>query len=250
MTEETKKYYEEKLQVISTIFNKKIYEKEDDYEPFFNTPYSSSMIQLTHEYELSIPNLEPIVILEHLVDTTLNTLVTTSIQKITPTIELDLNLSKHRTSTSAIILKEQINNYIDIKYDSPIQKELESYKYLFFGDNNLSVITKLLDAYPPSMCEMFFGLYRNIKLYFIPNLEHIYMSNNPILSLNTIQLHYNECSKYDGSNTNMESLPNFEKKGIISSNCLLGDITLLKIKCNYTNGTAFLRKLKLDRILF
>jgi len=207
------------------------------------------MIQLTHEYELSIPNFKPIDILEHLVDTTLNTLVSTTIQKITPTIELNINLSKYRINTSASILKKQINNYIDIKFESIIQKEIESYKFLFFGNNNLSVITKLLDTYPPPSCEMFFGLYRNIKLYFIPNLEHIYMSNNPILSLNTIQLQYNESSILDGSYTNMETLPNFEKKGIISCKCLLGDITLLKVNCNYVKGEAFLRKLKLDRIL-
>ena len=79
------------------------------------------------------------------------------------------------------------------------------------------------------------------------------MSTAPVVDLNTVDIKYNEYIKEEYDNYPIDSL--YEeisaefKRGVITLNCYLGDIKMLKVNTIFGNGKAFMRKLKLTRIL-
>lgn len=101
----------------------------------------------------------------------------------------------------------------------PIEKQLKSIKYLFFGLNEYDNIAKILgDNLISSEDFMFYvGEYNDIKFYLIPSLTNIYLSNLPIVDFNLMKILYEEEIK---ENINM---------AVVTINCMLGEFEMIKL---------------------
>ncbi|MCK9417075.1 hypothetical protein M0Q97_10505 [Candidatus Dojkabacteria bacterium] len=182
---------------LSKIFFKKI-KKGVDFEPFVNILTSKQILDLKYHYESNRVDVIP-----DLINMSFESLIKSAI----------LNKYKEIEYTDNIL-----DNINDDLID-PIEKQLKSIKYLFFGLNNYDNIEKILgDKLILSEDFMFYvGEYNDIKFYLIPSLSDIYLSNLPIVDFNLMKILYEEEIK---ENISM---------AVVTINCMLGEFEIIKL---------------------
>ena len=119
-------------------------------------------------------------------------------------------------------LSNVIDKCVDVKFDNDIDQQYYSYKYLFIGDgfeSDIDFVDKDSDGL------FYYGEYKNIKVYYIQDLENVYLTSGPILNFNNLSVTYNDTLDLDISN-----LDTFDyHKMIVNYNCVLGDVKLIEI---------------------
>lgn len=182
---------------LSKIFFKKI-KKGVDFEPFVNILTSKQILDLKYHYESNRVDVIP-----DLINMSFESLIKSAI----------LNKYKEIEYTDNIL-----DNINDDLID-PIEKQLKSIKYLFFGLNDYDNIEKILgDKLILSEDFMFYvGEYNDIKFYLIPSLSDIYLSNLPIVDFNLMKILYEEEIK---ENISM---------AVVTINCMLGEFEIIKL---------------------
>lgn len=182
---------------LSKIFFKKI-KKGVDFEPFVNILTSKQILDLKYHYESNRIDMIP-----DLINMAFESLIKSAI----------LNRYKEIEYTDNIL-----DNINDDLID-PIEKQLKSIKYLFFGLNEYDNIAKILGGNLISSEDFMFyvGEYNDIKFYLIPSLTNIYLSNLPIVDFNLMKILYEEEIK---ENINM---------AVVTINCMLGEFEMIKL---------------------
>lgn len=182
---------------LSKIFFKKI-KKGVDFEPFVNILTSKQILDLKYHYESN-----RIEVIPDLITMAFESLIKSAI------------LNKYKE----IEYKDNILDNINDDLIDPIEKQLKSFKYLFFGLNDYDNITEILgDKLILSEDFMFYvGEYNDIKFYLIPSLSDIYLSNLPIVDFNLMKILYEEEIK---ENINM---------AVVTINCMLGEYEIIKL---------------------
>lgn len=255
LAKSTEKYYQEKINFIYEMIKKKFNSNLTDYEAYMNTPFSKSMIRFKFEYDLEY-NMDKINIsegelMELAIDDSIPSLLYSTLTKIKPSQYRDIYLTEYLTESSANEIKEYLDYATDYDFADEITKQINCIKYLYFGEKHIRYISKIIEM---NNREGYVGKYKDIKFFYIERLEDIYLSNAAFIDLNTIDVRYNEYIKeefddiYD-ENVLYEDVHKFMKKGVITLNCILGDINIAKLVCHFGEGNQFCRKLKLSRIL-
>jgi len=251
MIETTKEYYSEKAEYITNKLTNKIKNDIENFEGFLNIPFTKNMIRVKYEYDLENTGVTEDDVIDMTIDESIESLIYSAITKIEPFKINNIYLTNQLSLSSSIEIKEYLDYVIEHKQDDMKNYKLESIKYLYFGDNCIPFMKHLIeDLDIHNGC---IGEYKGIKFFYIEKLEHIYMSNYSYIDLNTIDIRYNEYVKEDFSNIFgpddlYENIPNYMKRGVITLNCMLGDVKLLKLNTIFGNGKMFYRKLKLQRI--
>jgi len=244
--EEEKSYYEKKEDKIFEIFTRKVQENVDEYEPFLNVPFTKSMIRVRYEYDALEQKISEEDLIEMTIDEAIESLIYSSLVKSTPIIEKDIFLSNNLVKSSYNEIKGMIDYIvglnIKITQDQPKQliDALSSFKYLFYGEKHYRILNNFK--------------YKDINLVYVENLEDIYLSNSSVIDLNSIDVKYTEYMKedFDGLDDGLDSLefiPEVMKKSVMTLNCVLGDVNIVKFKCLFGENRQFYRKLKLQKIL-
>ena len=241
--ETTQSYYDKKSEIIKELFLNKVKENIDSYEPFIRVGVTKSMIRVKYEHDLENKGVNYFEdIIDMVVEESLESLIYSSIVKSKISKEVDMYLSNQMRKSSIDEIREYLDYVSNFKFINDTIKQIDSIKYLYYGDPHNTFIHQIRDEF------------KNIKMFYIENLEDIYMSNSPVIDLNTVEIKYNEYIKkeyddlYPVDTLYEEINPEF-KRGVITLNCYLGDIQMLKVNTIFGNGKVFMRKLKLSRIL-
>jgi len=255
MLESTKEYYERKSEKISDLFDKKIKDNEENYQGFVNTPFSKNMIRLKFEYRNEdVYNITDDDVLDVLVEESLDSLIYSSFtnQDIEKDLELELLLNDQDKSGSTINIKDYLDYVIDFKHDNYIDETINKIKNMYIGDKIIPFLPYLLDDVNGQ--NIYLGDYRSIKLFYIRNLEDVYLTSDSFIDLNTIDVRYNEYILEDyhtdyNEDSKYEEIEDYKKMGVLTLNCSLGDVKIIKLKAIFNQANQYLRKKKLERIL-
>jgi len=251
LSDSTKEYYKQKIELFYEEIKNKINSNKKDYEAYMNIPFTKSMIKFRFDFDLVHEGLEQNDLIEMIVDEGLNSLLYSSINKIQPTKYRDIYLTEHLTDSSASEIRTYLDYVVDYKFENSTDAQLNKIRYLYFGEKHIRYIDRIVKL---NKIEGFVGEYKGIKLFYIENLENIFLSNSAFIDLNTMDVRYNEYIKEEWSdmydeNVLYEDVVDSFKKGVLTLNCFLANINIIKLCCYFGNGTAFYRKLKLSRIL-
>jgi len=261
LPESTEKYYQDKILLISEKIKNKINSNIDYYQAFINVPFAKSMIRFKFNFDLSVEENKMMNgftnsfndddMIDMIVDEGLNALISSTIKKIEPNKSRDIYLADGLIDSSVNEIKYYLDYALNLKFNNDIEKQLNSVKYLYFGVKHIRYILKIINT---NKIEGYCGNYKNIKFFYIETIEDIYLSSSSFIDLNTTDIRYNEYIKEEYSDlfdidVLYENVPNLIKKGVLTLNCYLGDINLIKLNCNFGEGVTFYRKLKLSRIL-
>ena len=251
----TQKYYAEKAGKITQIFAEKIGKNYEDYEGFINIPFTKSMIRLKFDVDLhyktnkgnKTKSMSDEDIFEMVVDESLLRLICSGIEKQIPNKELDIFLTNQIIKSSAFNVIE----FLDSALKNSRQEEVDKIRFMYVGEKCCQIIPEIVGS--KNFDNFFLGEYKGIKIFYIEQLEDIYITSAPFIDLTSIDVRYNEYIKEEfdmyNNNKRYERVKNELKNAIITLNCNLGDIKIIKLKTIYGNGNAFMRKLKLQRIL-
>lgn len=259
MKESTKNYYDEKANHIHEMFLEKVQDNIQSFEAFTNIPFAKSMIRVKFEYDLEYKTIkgdESIITEDDIIDMTiddgLESLIYSAITKMKINKNRDIYLTHHLPQTSSDQIKDFLDFVSNIKFGDKITQQLDSIKYLYFGEKHITFMPWILGK-DIVIEDGYVGKYKDIKFFYISEINDIYMSNSAFVDLNTINIKYNEyiLEEFDGIFTDegYETIPNNMKRGVMTLNCFLGDPKLLRLNCEFGNGMGFTRKLKLMRIL-
>jgi len=213
--ETTKEYYEKKSEHITDKFTKQVQDNIEIYDGFVNTPFEKSMIRLKYEYDLE----QQIEISE---DEVIDILIDESLSKI-----IYSSITKSEIEEEDIYLLKDLDKDIDRILQIKVKDEIEKIKYLFIGKAHLSLFSDL-DGNNQ-------GKYKGLDIFYIEDVEDIYLSNESFIDLNTLDVKYNEYVKkefyglYSGKDL-YEDIPNKMKRGVITINCILGLVKIYKIE--------------------
>jgi len=251
MIESTNEYYENKADFIFGKLHKKITDNHTDFEGFINTPFSKSMLRVKFEYDLESKGFTEEDIIELTIEQGLSSIIYSGLIKTEITKERQSYLS-NQIPSSAHEIKDYLDYIASYNYKDIISEQMESIKYLYFGEKFITFIPYILDDF--ELKDGYVGTYKGIKFFYIEMLEDIYMTNHSYIDLNTTLIKYNEYirEEYDDLFTDeiiFEKVPNKMKRGVMTLNCIMGDVKMLKIKCHFGLGKMFMRKVKLQRIL-
>lgn len=259
MIKTTKEYYEKKSEHIQDIFSKKVQDNIDNYEAFVNIPVTKSMIRLKYEYDLEYKTAKDVNssiseedIIDMTIDEAMNSLVYSSLIKTNVDKEKDVFVSTQMPKSSSSQIRDIIDYVATIKYKDAVHKHYNGVKYLFFGEKHIPFIPNLINT--KDINDGYVGKYRGIKFFYMQYIEDIYMSNMPFIDLNTINVKYNEyiLEKFDnifGPEALIEEVPANMKRGVMTINCSLGVVKLIKLHTVFGQGKIFSRILKIERIL-
>lgn len=244
MDNSTKIYYDNKAKMIHDNIKNKINFNINDYECFINTPYTKSMIRLKFEFDLNEDYTDMII------EESLLNLILSSFNNLQIKSENQIYLSEYLNKSSEKEITDYLDYYNNISYLNDIDKQLNSIKYLYFGEKHIRYLSNFIDI---NNIKGYCGNYKNIKLFYVEYIDDIFLSNAAIIDLNTIDVKYNEYilkDYFDKYNEMLyENIPNNFKKGVITLNCSLGDIDIIKLKCEFGKDLFLHRKLKLSKIL-
>ncbi|NPV13294.1 MAG: hypothetical protein HPY57_16155 [Ignavibacteria bacterium] len=178
-------------------------------------------------------------------------LISSSIQKLKPKQCYNIYLTEHLTKSSAAEIKSYLDYAVNFQFKNHIDKQLNSIKYLYFGEKHIRFISQIVKLNKIDGC---CAEYEGIKFFYIDILDDIYLSNASFIDINSMDIRYNEYIKEEFSDlfdvdVLYENVPDLMKKGVLTLNCYLGDVNIIKLKCDFGNSKAFYRKLKLSRII-
>lgn len=108
------------------------------------------------------------------------------------------------------------NSIKNIKYKNDMESQLKSPKYLFFGPPMIRYFNHIIPGFG-SISIDYYGEFMGMKMYCIPNLKDIYISDGPILNLNNLVI------KCDDIGDNK----------IVQCRSIIGDVDLIKISIKY-----------------
>ena len=248
--ETTKNYYELRSDVIKDLFINKVQENIDNYEPFIRVGVTKSMIRVKYEHDLENENVNYGDIIDMIIDESIESIIYSSIIKSPITKEVNMFLTNQMPKSSASEITEYLDYVGNFQYMNDVIKQMDSIKYLYFGQKHIPFITYITNSKSFEGCV---AEYKGIRMFYVEKLEDIYMSTAPVVDLNTVDIKYNEYIKEEYDNYPIDSL--YEeisaefKRGVITLNCYLGDIKMLKVNTIFGNCKAFMIKIKLTRIL-
>lgn len=199
--------YMKKTSVVYNTITNLIKNNELSFEPFDNVAISKNMIKYRIDFDYNEKTL-PLAVEAGVV-----MFIIKSIKSI--------------KNTQAKINNEEdfydfLDDNINIEFDNNIDKQLHSYKYLFIGEDFLEYDSKI-NINKDRM--FYYGEYKNLKVYHIPELKNSYLTNNSILNFNSLSSIY-----MDTKDIEIEDMSKFKgHKMIINFNSILGDVKMIEI---------------------
>jgi len=256
----TKDYYAEKAGKITQTYAKTLADDYENYEGFINIPFAKSMIRLKFNVNLDYKtawgnpttSMSDEDVFDMLVEESLHSLIYSGIIKSEINKTRDIYLTNQMPKSSAENIKEFLNTALRRENKNPYQQEIDKIRYMYIGDIHIRLMPHIIGVQENSTYQ---GEYEGIKIYLIPNLEDIYITSAPFIDLTTIDVRYNEYvkekydKKWNPDKEKMEEIKKEDKSAVVTLNCNLGDVKIFKLKTIYGNGKAYMRKLKLQRIL-
>lgn len=207
LPKKSKERYMKKTAVVYNTIAKILKNNTLSFEPFNNVGISKNIIKYRIDFDYNEKTL-PLAVEAGIV-----MFIIKSIKSIKNTqIKIDSEEDFYK------ILDDNIN----IEYDNDINKQLNSYKYLFIGEDFLEY-DKNININNDNM--FYYGEYKNIKVYHIPELKNSYLTNNSILNFNNLSSIY-----MDTLDIEIEDMSKFKgHKMIINFNSILGDVKMIEI---------------------
>lgn len=253
LPETTKNYYQQKIDHVYQQIRERLESNQIDYEAYTNTPFAKSMIRFKFDFDLAVENCNiPYEdMINMVIEEGMDSLLYSSIIKIEPKQYRDIYISEHLPDSSASEIKSYLDYAIEYEFENEIDAQLNKIRYLYFGEKHIKYIDKIIDL---GNINGYVGNYKGIKFFYIDQLEDIFISNGSFIDLNTMDVKYNEyiiqkwADMFD-ENVLYEEVADNMKKGVLTLNCYLGDVNIVKLQCHYGDGKTFYRKLKLSRIL-
>ena len=262
LPESTKNYYAEKASKITQIYAKKLSDNFDDYEGFINVPFTKSMIRLKFDVDLDYKtsygrktSMTEEDVFEMMVDESLSSLIYSGIEKQKPNRELDIFLTNQMPKTSTDNVIEFLDSALKKQNINKMQQEIDKIRFMYIGDVHIPLIPHILEQIDTLDWNGYIGEYEGIKIFYVEQLTDIYITSAPYIDLTTIDVRYNEYIKkkydklYNPEKCYYEEIERKQKNAVITLNCNLGDVKILKLRTIYGTGKTFMRKLKLQRIL-
>jgi len=262
LPESTKKYYAEKAGKITQIYAKKLSDDYENYEGFINVPFTKSMIRLKFDVDLdyktiygSPSSMSEEDIFDMMVEESLSSLIYSGLEKQKPNRELDIFLTNQMPKTSADNVIEFLDSALKKQNVNKLQQDIDQIRYMYIGDIHIKLIPHMLENIETLEWNGYLGEYEGIKIFYVDQLTDIYITSAPYIDLTTIDVRYNEYIKkkydklYNPEKCYYEEIERKQKNAVITLNCNLGDVKILKLRTIYGTGKTFMRKLKLQRIL-